>query len=156
MIPEWPRLVNGIGWEFNHCRLQNPASGPRWWIWGLWPNEEFMGPSRKHASTIKLPLSSNFMLQAVSTDGPIRIQTQMEIVSRDMVLGAWKQPAILALLCLTDHTLAKCGGGTMLVRLLTKSAASCVRIWEVAMTMLTGIQTMERHNGSLLHYPLSH
>ena len=117
-----------------------------------------MGPSRKHALTIKLPLSLNFMSHVVSVDGPVySMHSDPDgIVSRDMVLGTLKQPITPALLRLIDHTLVKRGGGTMLMRLLTKNAATCVCTCEVAMTILTGIQSMEMQHESLLHYSLSH
>lgn len=87
---------------------------------------------------VKLPLSLNFLSQAVSIDGTIYLMRSDPdgIVSYDMVTGAWKQFIIPAPLHLTDHTLAECGGRIMLVGLLTKNAATCVCIWELQKMML--------------------
>uniref|UniRef100_A0A2P2KXZ6 Uncharacterized protein MANES_12G010000 n=1 Tax=Rhizophora mucronata TaxID=61149 RepID=A0A2P2KXZ6_RHIMU len=90
-------------------------------------------------ANVKLPLSLNFRLQAVSVDSTLYfMRSDPEgIVSYDMITGLWKQFLIPAPLHLSDHTLAECGGRIMLVGLLTKNAATCVCIWELQkMTLL--------------------
>ncbi|MBA0613580.1 hypothetical protein Godav_013980 [Gossypium davidsonii] len=90
-------------------------------------------------SNIKVPLSLNFLSQAVSVDNTLCfMRSDPEgIVSYNMDTGVCKQFIIPAPLHLSDHSLAECKGRIMLVGLLTKNAATCVCIWELQkMTLL--------------------
>ncbi|TYH84290.1 hypothetical protein ES332_D02G187900v1 [Gossypium tomentosum] len=90
-------------------------------------------------SNIKVPLSLNFLSQAVSVDNTLCfMRSDPEgIVSYNMDTGVCKQFIIPAPLHLSDHSLAECKGRIMLVGLLTKNAATCACIWELQkMTLL--------------------
>lgn len=88
---------------------------------------------------IKLPLCLNYRSQALTINGSLYFMRSAPegIVSYDMSSGVWKQLIIPSPPCLSDHTLAECGGRIMLVGLLTKNAVTCVCIWELQkMTLL--------------------
>ncbi|KAL3649903.1 F-box only protein 6 [Castilleja foliolosa] len=84
-------------------------------------------------SNIKLPLALNFRSQAICVDGTLYFMRSDPdgLLAYEVEKGVWRQVAIPLPPCLSDHTLAECGGRIMLVGLLSKNAATCVCVWEL-------------------------
>lgn len=91
------------------------------------------------SSNIKLPLLLNFRSHAISIGTTVFFLCldPEGIVSYEMEKGIWNQSVIPVPPNSSDHSLAECGSRVMLVGLLSKSAATCVCVWELQrMTLL--------------------